>query len=76
MHGEPVAVKAKLGLVLMGGKGVIINIYNVISYPMIQSEIGQKDFGNLKGMGLFLTQPEITTFRTEKGFAHTIKTTI
>lgn len=40
MHGEPVAVKAKLGLVLMGGKGVIINIYNVISYPMIQSEIG------------------------------------
>ena len=39
-HGEPVAVKAKLGLILMGGKGKIINIYNVISYPMIQSEIG------------------------------------
>ena len=39
-HGEPVAVKDKLGLILLGGKGIIINIYNVISYPMIQSEIG------------------------------------
>ena len=38
---------------------------------MIQSEIGQKGFGNLKSMGFFLTQPEITTSRTEEGFAHT-----